>query len=358
MGLDRVKLPEAAAREFFEELCEESECICGREINANIAKIIRSKAGQYLGSDDVSLLNSIKTAIDEELNDEKMITPNDQYNSELSVLASLVSQVADLDNKCTELKIKAGEQDPAIAIAQSEITRLEIEITKLKNSISKYTDNDPGNEDFNPNIISKKLEKAKIDLAEVTNTLSLKQRTEIITVILDMAYKAASNSITSELVSDTNHNLDKWLPNNDIRVDTIKGHLILKNSQEEGSVGENLSIAYAFLSTLFNRSSHSLPFIVDSPAGALGLPIRRHIGQTIPTMSGQFIAFVISTERQGFLDGGLDATAKSIQYITIFRSRVTEYLDKSKNAKNRLQSNDGVVVDDCDFFKTFELIQE
>ena len=35
-SLDRVQLPETAAREFFQELAEESECVCGRVIDENI----------------------------------------------------------------------------------------------------------------------------------------------------------------------------------------------------------------------------------------------------------------------------------------------------------------------------------
>jgi len=62
-GLDRVKLPESAAREFFEELADEAECVCGRGIDEEIRSIIRQRAQQYLGSDDVTLLNAMKSAI-------------------------------------------------------------------------------------------------------------------------------------------------------------------------------------------------------------------------------------------------------------------------------------------------------
>src|SRR5690606_17765977 len=52
-GLDRVKLPDSAAREFFNELVEEPVCVCGRPIDEDIKEAIRNRASQYLASDDV-----------------------------------------------------------------------------------------------------------------------------------------------------------------------------------------------------------------------------------------------------------------------------------------------------------------
>ena len=44
-SLDRVKLPESAAREFFEELANEDECVCGRPINSEVRRAIQTRAG-------------------------------------------------------------------------------------------------------------------------------------------------------------------------------------------------------------------------------------------------------------------------------------------------------------------------
>jgi hypothetical protein len=143
------------------------------------------------------------------------------------------------------------------------------------------------------------------------------------------------------------------LPNNDISLDQINGHLLLKN-QAEGSAGENLSVAYSFLGTLFNRATHSLPFIVDSPAGALANDVRREIGSSVPKMTRQFITFVISSERQGFIQGGIDRSGKSIQYITIFKKHIEEYYAKSEKYKPEL-TLDGVIVNNKDFFNNFQL---
>jgi hypothetical protein len=153
---------------------------------------------------------------------------------------------------------------------------------------------------------------------------------------------------------ETNKNILEWLPHNGIEVDRIDGHLWLKNATE-GSVGENLSVAYAFLSTLFNRSTHSLPFIVDSPAGPLGNSVRREIGKTIPRLTNQFVSFVISSERPDFISGGIEKVTNQIQYITIFRKRISNYSELAKKIKGTILTSDGVIVYDKQFFYDFEM---
>ena len=159
------------------------------------------------------------------------------------------------------------------------------------------------------------------------------------------------------MVDETNQNLREWLPDNNLEVESIRGHLRLKG-KEKGSVGENLSVAYGFLSTLFNRTNHSLPFIVDSPAGALDLPVRKNIGKTIPKLTKQFVSFVISSERQKFIDDGLQKVTNDIQYITIFRKKISKYLDLAGAVEGAVITDDGVVVDDQSFFEHFDLLEE
>lgn len=359
LGLDRVKLPEAAAREFFEELCDEPECICGREINPKIAITIRAKASQYLGSDDVSLLNSLKTAIDEAVGDdpqEHRLALNDQVDE----LKQKVRAVSEYRTLVEELTRKASEMDPRLKQAQDEIERLTRELKEAELNREKYDSQEtPARIDtiYGLEILRNRLAEAEHYLAEITDTLAIRQKTAIIKSILDDAYTRATKQISTELVEETNENLKKWLPNNNLEVESIHGHLRLKG-KDKGSVGENLSVAYGFLSTLFNRTTHSLPFIVDSPAGALDNTVRRSIGETIPQLTGQFVTFIISSERQKFIDEGIEKATNDIQYITIFRKRISDYLASAEKYQHTTMSDDGVMVDSKEFFEHFDLISE
>lgn len=359
LGLDRVKLPEAAAREFFEELCDEAECICGREINPTIANTIRTRASQYLGSDDVSLLNALKTAIDEAVgNDPQSHRLN--LNNHVTQLAESVRSVNEARTLVEELTRKASEIDPGVKHAQEEIERLTRELSEAEISRARFE----SEEDFAQienvfgiEVLRRKLVDAEQYLAQITGTLEVKEKTEVLRGILDRAYEIATKKISLELVEETNRNLEKWLPNNQLQVESIHGHLRLKGKQK-GSVGENLSVAYGFLSTLFNRTSHSLPFIVDSPAGALDNTVRRSIGETIPRLTNQFVTFIISSERQNFIDEGVERATNDVQYVTIFRKKIAEYASSAEAFDRKSVSVDGIVVDSKQFFEAFDLLSE
>ncbi len=355
-GLDRVKLPEAAAKEFFEEICDEPECICGTSMTKDLQETIRRKAAQYLGSDDVSLLNALKTSIEDKVGK----NPEAHTETYKKLLSSLAESVRDTQIKGYEFKevtLRAGGENPAIKEAQDSINKLRERYTLKMMDIDRYTSQDDSEDTCCIDILKARLKIAEDKLAEITNTRSLKLKTDNLVNILELAYKVSSKKISDEILKETNKNILAWLPHNGIEVDRIDGHLWLKNAPE-GSVGENLSVAYAFLSTLFNRSTHSLPFIVDSPAGPLGNKVRREIGKTIPKLTTQFVSFVISSERPDFIKGGLEKETNNIQYITIFRKKVANYFDAAQKIDNTLNTYDGVIVCDKNFFNDFEMEEE
>ena len=145
-----------------------------------------------------------------------------------------------------------------------------------------------------------------------------KAKRDILTAIINSAHQKARHGITTELCDQANGRISELMPHNSISIDRIEHHLILKG-QEGGSAGETLSIAYAFLATLFHRSDHQLPFVVDSPAGPIDLAVRPRIGELIPNLSGQFIAFTISSERARFIAPLKLASNTKIQFVTLFR---------------------------------------
>jgi len=355
-GLDRVKLPEAAAKEFFEEICDELECICGEAMTPEKALAIKKKASQYLGSNDVTLLNAIKTSIGERVGSDPERNCN-EFHDLLKKLRDAVRDVSTLTIEYSELTNRAGNEDPAIRQAQESIVNLTGEYALKLSHIERFDENDDSEDTHCISILKARLQLAEDRLAEITNTRALKNKTDKLQNILGLAYDKASKKITHEILQETNANILKWLPDNDIQVDKIDGHLWLKNATE-GSVGENLSVAYAFLSTLFNRSTHSLPFIVDSPAGALGNSVRRQIGQTIPLLTKQFVTFVISSERQDFINGGIETVVDNIQYISIFRKKVAAYLSEAMKVPNKVITDDGAIVYDKNFFYKFEMDEE
>ncbi len=163
--------------------------------------------------------------------------------------------------------------------------------------------------------------------------------------------------ITTELCEQANARISELMPHNSISIDRIEQNLILEG-QEGGSVGETLSIAYAFLATLFHRSDHQLPFVVDSPAGPIDLAVRPKIGELIPNLTGQFIAFTISSERARFIAPLKRASHTEIQFVTLFRKGSEELELEAHEKGDVLETEDGLNVTGEDFFNDFQLEEE
>lgn len=358
-GLDRVKLPESAAREFFEDLANEAECVCGRPIDEGIAETIRKRAGQYLGTDDVSLLNSMKTAIKDAVGDEPEYHERD-LKTRISSLSSAVDEERDARNDLDSLRLEAEQSDPAVKTARDDIDELEKQLESVEYDLEKFESKDQTQNDehtYGIEIIENRIDTAERKLAEITHTLTEKRKRDTLTTIIKNAHRKAKDGITTELCAQANDRISKLMPHNNILIDRIERNLILKG-QEGGSVGETLSIAYAFLATLFCRADHELPFVVDSPAGPIDLAVRPKIGELIPHLTEQFIAFTISSERARFIAPLKAANNSEIQFITLFRKGSPELERAAYEKGTVLETSDGLNVSGEDFFTEFQLDEE
>jgi hypothetical protein len=176
--------------------------------------------------------------------------------------------------------------------------------------------------------------------------------------IIQKAHLLARQSIAVEIRNDANQRIETLMPYNNVRIEEIDGCLVLRG-QSGGSAGENLSVGYAFLSTLFSRADqHQLPFVVDSPANPIDYEIRPKIGELAPKLAGQFIAFVISSEREKFLPSLKKASNGNIQYITLFRQGATHLESRARANRFCVVTADGFRVEDEQFFNEFQLDAE
>jgi DNA sulfur modification protein DndD len=359
-SLDRAKLPESTAREFFEELSLEPQCICGRELDEDTRQAIRARAKHYLGSDDVALLNAIKGDI------AGLIGVNPVENEanlvgKIDNLKQLLRHEGELQTTRDQIKTEGISQDPELENVQKEIADLESKLKLLEIECDRFEDmsEQAGDDDtFGIKILERRFEDAKNKLAEITQTLELKEKSDAIVRVLNLAQVKARNGISREICVEANQRIHDLMPDNAIRIEKVDRCLILQG-QEGGSVGETLSVAYAFLATLFNRTEHQLPFIVDSPANPIDLHVRKKVAELIPKLTSQFIAFTISSEREGFLTP-LEAAmkGKSIQYLTLFRKGPKELEDLAKGEPQKWESVDGLRITGRDFFRKFHVDQE
>ena len=368
LGLDRVKLPETVAREFFEELSRESECVCGRPIDETIRTGIRMRAQQYLGSDDVSLLNAMKMDVSSMLEGE-LDQPERDLSRMMIILSETVQERQNARNELHTLQHEAEQANPGVRNAAETIRRLEIEQGTVKTALEKFEGQDRSidlsrigtvscESVYSITAVGKVVDLLEKQLEEVTDTLKLRDKRDVLMAIVSKAHETARLNIASDVRDQANVRIAELLPHNDIRIDVIDRCLILRG-QSGGSVGETLSVGYAFLSTLFNRADqHQLPFIVDSPANPIDYEIRPRIAEVLPNLTGQFIAFMISSERERFLPTLKRAAGGEIQYVTLFRKGARHLEEKALTFPSSVETADGFHVVDEVFFEDFQLDDE
>lgn len=362
--LDRLKLPESAAREFFEDLSEEEECVCGREVNQQIRQIILERSKLYLGTEDVNLLSAMKSTISNAV-DESREKSYKELEDHVQTLSTLVADRESAENELNALEHVAAQSDPDIGKAKEEILRLENEKLSIINELRRFDGRD---ENFQVDEIHKEnpsriwaiktimegIAAIEKQIEEITNTLNLRSKRDALEEILTEAYNKAREIITEEICKDTNERFAEIMPNNDISIEKIEKCLKLQG-QIKGSEGETLSLGYAFLSTLFSRADqHQLPFVVDSPCGAIDLEKRKNIGEIVPKLASQFIAFMTSSERVSFLESMKKYGNTEIQYLTLFRKNASHFIDGASTVE-KTETMDGLLIKDEKFFEEFQI---
>ncbi|MFE3109059.1 hypothetical protein ACFXKJ_19380 [Kitasatospora indigofera] len=356
IGLDRVKLPESAAREFFHELASEDVCVCGRPIDEHVREAILSRAEQYLGSDDVALLNSIKAAIQQAVG-ESHEGPEENLRSTLKALGEAMEDERSARNELHLLQRSVEQADPAVREASEIIKRLEADLADTGHKLEKYTNSDTSENSCDVNVLRERVKEAEEDVAEITKTIALKRKRDTLRMILREAYQNARRGILAEVRDDANQRIKELMPHNNIRIMHIERCLVL-DGKEGGSVGENLSIAYAFLASLFYRSERQVPFVVDSPANPIDLANRSRIGPLIPHLTRQFIAFTISSEREQFVPNLQQACDGEVQFITLFRKVDEQLISDARATFDHTETVDGIVVRGESFFNEFQVQTE
>ena len=357
-SLDRVKLPESTAKEFFEELADEAECVCGQPLTDETRRRIRERAERYLGAEEMNLLNTLKAEVKSRVGP----SPGDEravVDAEVERLKGSLRARKQAQQDKEEIEREAVGGDPKLDTAKRQIESLEKQLIGLEEQVRRFEDRDESRGDKDTlglDVLRTRLERAEKKLAEITRTLDLKERRDRLASILEKARDKAAVGIKREVVRQTNYRIMQLMPQNALRVRDIRGCLVLEHPQsgsvqQEGSVGENLSVAYAFLATLFNRSGeHELPFIVDSPAGPLDHQKRIKVAGLIPRLTSQFLAFVISTEQADFvepLERSLAAAGGGNPlYLTLFHDGRVPDLDPKLGTR----SGDGRLVSGRDFF--------
>ncbi|BBD08433.1 hypothetical protein [Desulfovibrio ferrophilus] len=338
--LDTLKLPSSTSKQFFIELLEEDECICGRPMDGKARSVVKKKAEQYLAEETSGFLNGLKQDIDQFLQPEG--SSHNDFKTKLDELRLSIihkKRVESETRAAHDAFIDSGGEE--LKILEEERKDLETKNEKTKKIIDEFQREPAETDDAKTNCLKsleRQYKEARKKVAEISDTLDLQSRTETLKKIARQALEKSRRYIREELTNECNSKLDVILSRSPLKIESIGESLKLKN-QDGASVGQTLSVGYTFLTNLLHRGKHQFPLIVDSPANPISFEVRQEIGKIIPKLCKQFVAFTISPERAGFVTALEKNCEHGIHYMTIFgKSEGTQELlhdiDKYEHAQN------------------------
>lgn len=358
LQLDRLRLPASTSSQFFNELLEEEECICGRELDSHSREVIARRSQLYLAEDTSGILNALKQDIDIQVRQN-----GNETSADLTQKLEQLEQAV-ITNKSAETAVRALEQelidkgDDELKIWTEERDQ-KFERKQQLESLLKEIERSPNYDDDDKTsclaALKRNLKEAEKDLADITGTLELREKTSILQAIAERTLKKAQANLRIAIAEECNQRLEKVLSRDPIRIEKIDRSLKLKN-QGGASVGQTLSVGYTFLTTLLSRGQHQFPLIVDSPANPLSMEARREIAKLIPNLCKQFVGFTISSERAGFTDVIHRSSGHSTKFITLFRQTAgTKGLVETLPSKGVTKTSNAVLVEGKDYFDQFDL---
>jgi DNA sulfur modification protein DndD len=353
-SLDRLKLPESAAKEFFEELAHDEHCVCGEEMTEDRRIAILKRRDSYLGKEDMGILNSIKGSV-KDLAGADASTYRAAYDKQLSRLRDAVRERDEFQGELDALKARRLEGgDAELTAMKATLDEFEAELGRATSRLEVLDADDDGEDSDSIKGLDKRIKKAADQVAEATQTRDIRLKTSLLKSLITAAVEDATNRIAGQLVDATNKRLEGILTRSPLRVSDVRDSVVL-DGQSKGSPGQTLALGYAFLLGLFDAGQVSLPFIVDSPTGALDKNVRREIAGLLPDISKQLVAFTTSSEYEDFVPV-LDQAAKGdIQYLTMFRlNEATKGLLSRVSASDLTQTSNGALVRSKDFFADFD----
>lgn len=333
-SMKKLKLPKTIAKDFFMELASAERCVCDRCIGERERAAIRRRADQYLGSDQQSVLNTIKSSLMDSVYDERL-------KKAFEELEELRAQANRLDTrfktneeklikaggeKAQELQKRIEELISLISIARDELERIE----------SKDENDDSLTEENNLHKADQKFKYYEQEIAKATRTNTALRKKELVDSLVNEIKLKATTALKQEIVRKTNEKLLQVITDDYVEIESIDRYIKLKG-RAGASEGQTLSIAYCFLGTLFEDSELEFPFVIDSPTGKMDFEKRQAVADIIPSVFNQMIAFVQSAEVERFADR-FYANPDS-QYFTVVAST---------------QNQSVVVHEGIDFFDSYQ----
>lgn len=339
--MEVLKLPKPTSAEFFRDLTERSSCICNRPMTDEARQAILEGSEKYLSEEDISVLNAMKDQLRNLPEFEPVAPLFEEINESHRELRKKRQRRDGLQNQLDpNSRQRVKELDNEIQERQTDLKNRRAVLDMITTTDRSHRDQlGLGWEDNIP-LCNQRVKELKAKIQEATDTVEFGKKADKLNEIIEDVVNRSLKTLEIQVRDTTNERLERILQSDEVQISHVDYSINIED-KENVSEGQSLSVGYAFLSTLFEEGPLNVPFIVDSPAVSADLQVRREVADMVPNLFEQMIVFIISSERDGFVEG-LHPSG-STQYYTVFKT------DDGKNIKKSM---------DRDFFMDFQSEEE
>ena len=347
-NLAKAKVPEGVGRQFFHDILDQDECVCGEPWTDSMKSHIHGRIEKYLADDIMTVVKSMQNHVAESqqhvVNLEELTGKISESNLRISKIEQEIDRIKRTFDKDTQERLEELEELQKASKSKideynttlDEITQSDPTIIKSKSYINGAL-SDEGEPMlqfarvkncknlFTLRKVQKALDKKMTELLPLKN---LSEGTDIAKDILSKALENTMAKLRKRVESETNQILNE-IPatGGGINVKFLKDRIAFVNDQgniqEDANMATNLAGAYCFISSLASLGSMEPVLVSDSPVtGFENITTDGWVKEIWPFFK-QAIFIMTPGERNIILSGpkgvGRDALEELDHFITVKR---------------------------------------
>ena len=357
-NLYKLKIPASATKAFFEELVEDKDCICDREMDEKAVSAINKNKDRYFDEDRAGIYNNLKADIREKLSskdfDKEIL---DKKNNEFQNLKNQKDS-ADGDYQLALENVKqSATSDLAEKMKNRELK--DIKRKELQKEIDEINNDSEENINKTKSIkaLNKEIKKQDEIIDQIQGNISLRSDVDKMKALCRNIKIDVKKIVKQKIIEDCNNELKQIFTGNKLlQIEDIEEYITLQN-QSSGSEGQKLSVGMLYLSVLLGRENVNFFTIFDSPCGKIDLHVRKDLSEPLVDLvknNGQFITFVQSGEREDFTTTIENLVNENeILHLTIFDKErfAPENMPALPNSKT--ETNNAFFIKEKKFFNEF-----
>ena len=269
-NLYKLKIPASATKAFFEELVEDKNCICDREMNENAVSAINKNKDKYFDEERAGIYNNLKADIREKLKakdfDKEIL---DKKNDEFKNLKNKKDSAEGDYQLALENVKQSATSDLAEKMKNRELLDLKKKELQKENDEINNENEENVNKAKNLKWLNKEIKKIDEIIDQIQGNISLRSDVDKMKAVCKNVKTDVKKIVKQKIIEDCNNELKNiFTGNKKLQIEDIEEYITLQN-QSSGSEGQNLSVGMLYLSVLLGRENVNFFTIFDSPVEEL-----------------------------------------------------------------------------------------